>query len=158
MRGKAWALARTAVFTVFVPGTVAGYLPYAILRNAGWDSPPVVIWCAAVLVLSFGLALYLVCAWRFSVDGLGTPAPIDPPRTLVARGPYRFTRNPMYVAVLAVIAGEALLARSTTLAVYGVAVFAFFFAFVVLYEEPVLSAKFGGAYDAYRAAVPRWVL
>jgi protein-S-isoprenylcysteine O-methyltransferase Ste14 len=157
MGKKAWALTRTAVFTLVVPGTVAGYIPYTLIRNRTWEWPPVFIWCATLPLFALGLALYLSCAWRFAVDGLGTPAPIDPPRTLVVRGPYRFTRNPMYVAVLSVLAGEALAARSTALAAYGALVFACFFGFVVAYEEPVLRSTFGGAYDAYRASVPRWI-
>jgi protein-S-isoprenylcysteine O-methyltransferase Ste14 len=157
MGTKAWALTRTGVFTVIVPGTVAGYVPYLLTRGSPWQPLPLAIWCAALPFFAIGLSLYLSCAWRFAIDGLGTPAPIDPPRTLVVRGPYRVTRNPMYVAVLSVIAGEALLARSTTVAAYGGAVFVCFFLFVVLYEEPVLGATFGNAYDAYRGAVPRWI-
>jgi protein-S-isoprenylcysteine O-methyltransferase Ste14 len=152
-----WALLKTAVFTVIVPGTVGGYVPYLMTRDHPWDWPPVLVWYAAMPLLAFGLALYLSCAWRFAVDGLGTPSPVDPPRELVVRGPYRFTRNPMYVAVVSVIAAEALIVRSTALATYGLSVFACFLLFVVLYEEPILHTKFGPAYDGYRAAVPRWI-
>lgn len=154
---RAWVLSKTAVFTLVMPGTIAGYVPYGLTRATPWESPPIIVWCAAVPILALGVSLYLWCVWRFAADGLGTPAPIDPPKTLVVRGPYRVTRNPMYVAVLAVITGEALLMRSTMLAQYGVAVFAGFFLFVIGYEEPTLSATFGSAYDAYRAAVPRWI-
>jgi len=153
----AWALLKTAVFTMIVPGTVGGYVPYLLTRDRPWQSPPVLVWFAAIPLLAFGLALYLSGAWRFAVDGLGTPSPVDPPRALVVRGPYRFTRNPMYVAVASVIASETLIAGSLTLAVYGASIFACFFLFVVLYEEPVLRTKFGPSYDSYRAAVPRWI-
>jgi protein-S-isoprenylcysteine O-methyltransferase Ste14 len=154
---KTWTLIKTAVFTIVVPGTVGGYVPYLLTRNGSWQSPPILVWFAAMPLLAFGLALYFSCAWRFAVDGLGTPSPVDPPRALVVRGPYRFTRNPMYVAVASVIASETLIAGSPTLVVYGASVFACFFLFVVLYEEPVLRSKFGPSYDSYRAAVPRWI-
>ena len=154
---KTWVLTRTAVFTVIVPGTVAGYLPYTLTRDRSWEWPSVLVWCAALPLLALGLTLYLSSAWRFAIDGLGTPAPIDPPRRLVVRGPYRFTRNPMYVAIISVIAGETLITRSPTLAAYALSIFACFFLFVVLYEEPILHAKFGPAYDGYCAVVPRWI-
>ena len=153
----AWALVKTAVFTIIVPGTVGGYLPYLLTRDRSWEWRPALVWCAALPLLVFGLMMYLSCAWRFAVDGLGTPSPVDPPRALVVRGPYRFTRNPMYVGLLSVIGAETLIVRSATLAAYGLLVFACFFLFVVLYEEPVLLTKFGPSYDSYRAAVPRWI-
>ena len=156
MGRKVWVLTKTAVFTVIMPGTIAGYLPYGLSRADRWQWPAGV-WFAALPILALGAALYVWCVWRFASDGLGTPAPIDPPRTLVIRGPYRFTRNPMYVAVLSVIAGEAVLVRSATLLTYGAVVFVGFFLFVVAYEEPVLRAKFGASYEDYCAAVPRWI-
>ena len=90
--------------------------------------------------------------------GLGTPAPIDPPKTLVVRGPYRWTRNPMYVAVLAVLIGECVVTQSAALAEYSVAVFFGFYAFVLFYEEPTLGHKFGDEYRQYCARVPRWIV
>ena len=157
MARQAWALMKTAVFTVVVPGTVAVYVPNALTRGANWTEPTGWVGYTGAVLLLCGIALYLRCAWDFAVRGLGTPAPIDPPRTLVVRGPYRMTRNPMYVAVLAVLIGEALIARSTALAAYAAIVFVGFFLFVLLYEEPVLRSKFGASYDDYRAAVPRWI-
>jgi hypothetical protein len=89
--------------------------------------------------------------------GRGTPAPIDPPKELVVRGLYRFARNPMYVGVLAVIAGQSWLFGSPPLAIYALAVFACFHVFVIAYEEPTLRRHFDGAYERYCAAVPRWL-
>src|SRR5919198_1431798 len=93
----------------------------------------------------------------FAVVGLGTPVPFDPPKRLVMRGPYGWTRNPMYVGMISILVGEAVMERSVVLAEYAVAVLIGFFAFVVLYEEPTLRAKFGAAYDEYRGRVPRWI-
>jgi hypothetical protein len=93
-----------------------------------------------------------------SFCGRGTPAPIDPPKTLVARGPYRWTRNPMYVAVTSVLIGECMMTRSPSLWRHALAVFVGFNLFVRLYEEPTLREKFGDEYGAYCARVPRWIV
>ena len=108
-------------------------------------------------LIVFGAAVYAWCAFAFSVRGLGTPAPIDPPKVFVATGLYRWVRNPMYVGVLAVLAGENLLARSRDLAIYSAIVATFFHLFVMLYEEPALHRQFGASYDEYKRAVPRWL-
>lgn len=104
-----------------------------------------------------GLALYLACVLPFATLGRGTPAPVDAPVHLVVVGPYRFVRNPMYLAVLLVIFGQAIIASSAALALYGAAVFMAFVAVVLVYEEPTLRRQFGDQYRAYCARVPRWV-
>ena len=154
---RLWAVAKTIVFTIFVPGTIAGYVPYRLTRGAIAVLPADWLGFLGLLPAAFGVGLYLHSAWQFAVTGLGTPAPIDPPKTLVVRGAYRWTRNPLYVAVTSVLLGEVLMVRSAALAHYAAAVFAGFFAVVLVYEEPVLRAKFGGAYEDYCARVPRWL-
>jgi protein-S-isoprenylcysteine O-methyltransferase Ste14 len=150
-------LAKTALFTLVVPGTVAVIVPRALARAAGpAAAPPLPLAAVALALGAAGAALYLVCAFDFA-RAAGTPAPIDPPKALVARGPYRFSRNPMYVAVLAVVLAQALWHRSAALAAYAAAVATAFHLFVVLYEEPALARSFGDAYARYRARVPRWV-
>jgi len=153
----AWTLVKTAIFTVVLPGTVAVYLPNAVTGGAIMNGPRNAAGYAGLALLAFGLALYLRCAWDFATVGLGTPAPIDPPKTLVARGPYRWTRNPMYVAVTTVLAGEWMMTRSSALGWYVLTVFIAFNAFVMLYEEPTLRAKFGDDYRQYCARVRRWI-
>ena len=149
---------RSAAFVILAPGTVVGYLPYRILKRsekpaaARWDFSSV---CAAAL-FALGLAVLLRCVWDFAAAGRGTLAPIDPPRRLVVRGLYRFTRNPMYNGVLAALGGEAWFFRSVPLLEYAIAVFLVFHLFVVAYEEPALKKRFGEAYAEYRCAVPRW--
>jgi protein-S-isoprenylcysteine O-methyltransferase Ste14 len=149
---------RSLLFTLILPGTIGGYLPYAILRGGG--AAPATGPAERMLgdaVLAAGLAIYVWCVADFALAGRGTPAPIDPPRELVVRGLYRFARNPMYVGVLAVIAGQAVRFASLPLAVYAIVIFAGFHRFVIGYEEPALRRSFDGAYERYCAAVPRWL-
>ena len=113
--------------------------------------------CAGGLLLLLGGALLLETFARFALQGLGTPAPIAPTKTLVVTGSYRFVRNPMYVAVLSLIFGQGLLLGNTAVLVYGLIVWLTVHAFVLLYEEPTLSANYGAQYDRYRASVRRWI-
>lgn len=149
---------KNLLFTVLVPGTVAGFLPYRIVVRGGQalTVDPVRLWLAGPLMI-LGSATYLWCLRDFAVTGRGTPAPIDPPKHLVVRGLYRYVRNPMYVGVLLVIAGWAALSASGAVLGYGVVVTLVFHLFVVVVEEPLLRRQFGEAYDAYRRTVPRWV-
>src|SRR6266540_351001 len=89
-------------------------------------------------------------------DRRGTPAPVAPTETLVVGGLYRYVRNPMYVAVVAAVLGQALLLGRAVLLAYAAAVWLCVAAFVRWYEEPVLAARYGARYEAYRRAVPAW--
>ena len=109
-----------------------------------------------LLILAGGYLL-LECFGRFAWQGGGTPAPVAPPERLVVSGPYRRVRNPMYVAVLTLILGQAALFADPRLVVYGLAVWAAFHIFVLVYEEPTLRRSFPRDYAAYFAAVPRWL-
>jgi protein-S-isoprenylcysteine O-methyltransferase Ste14 len=150
-------LLKTALFTVLVPGTLGVYIPYRMLARAErtWDLGAFrhLGW----IPIAMGAALYVRCAWDFAVTGRGTPAPIDPPKELIARGPYRWVRNPMYLGVLSVVLGEALFFGAPVFVGLAAAGFTFFHLFVVLYEEPTLEASFGEAYARYRRTVPRWL-
>jgi protein-S-isoprenylcysteine O-methyltransferase Ste14 len=157
--GRAGAIAKTLLFTVLVPGTVTIYVPRRILLSrSGNDALPIgpLRYLGAAL-LAAGAAVYLWCAWDFATAGRGTPAPIDPPRSLVERGLYRHVRNPMYLGILLLLVGEAMLFRSRALLAYAGLVFLFFFLFVVAYEEPALRRKFGQTYERYCDRVPRWI-
>jgi protein-S-isoprenylcysteine O-methyltransferase Ste14 len=153
------ALIGSAIFLVIAPGTIAVYVPWALSR---WHMAPplfglIAVRLTGVLLIAAGLPLLLESFARFAIEGLGTPAPIAPPRHLVVSGLYRYVRNPMYVAVLLLIFGQALLFGSVPILRYGVAVWLAFFAFVLLYEEPSLRSKFGAEYDDFRKHVPRWI-
>lgn len=145
-------------FFVAAPGTVAGFIPFLLTDGrpapallgpdwTRWAGMPLVAAGAASLVESFV---------RFVTVGRGTPAPVAPPDQLVVTGQYRYVRNPMYVALLAIVTGEGLLlARPILFAYAGLLALAFHLR-VLFYEEPRLTAQFGAGYDDYRRHVPRW--
>ena len=158
MRSRTASLAASALFLIAAPGTVAGYLPWALSRwrfAGDFGGSPLLPAAGAGLVLA-GAAVLVECFFRFAWRGLGTPAPIAPTRRLVVTGLYRHVRNPMYVAVFALIAGQALLFGSLPLLVYAAAVWVAFHLFVLLYEEPTLRRQFPADYEAFVGAVPRW--
>jgi len=149
----------SALFLIIAPGFVAGLAPYWL---TGWKVGSPLLGAPAFRYLGAALiglgAVGLVDSFvRFAVQGLGTPAPVFPTERLVVTGLYRYVRNPMYVAVVAAILGQALLFGSPTLLVYCAAVWLAFHLFVVAYEEPTLRAHYGPGYAAYRANVRRWV-
>ena len=146
---------KTLVFTVLVPGTVAGYFPWSIVRDVPLAVTRWVI--PAGLCSVVGVAIYLWCAYDFGVVGLGTPAPIDAPKRLVVRGLYQYVRNPMYVGVLMVLAAWNMLYRTEDLLTYTLAVFVLFNLVVFLYEEPNLHRLFGDEYSDYRSQVGQWL-
>jgi protein-S-isoprenylcysteine O-methyltransferase Ste14 len=148
-------LIRNAVFTVVVPGLGGAWVPAWLLTRGGGTATPVA-W-EAVPVIAAGAALYLWCAWNFAAVGRGTPGPWDAPRRVVARGPYRWVRNPIYLAALLVVLGEAGLFGSLRLLAYAGVLAVCFHLFVAGYEEPALRRRFGPDYLAYRRAVPRWI-
>lgn len=146
---------KNLLFTVLVPGAVAGWLPWLIVQERsphGGASAP-----ASAILFAVGVSIYLWCVWDFAAFGRGTPAPIDAPTRLVVRGLYRYSRNPMYVGVLTTILAWATLYRAPVLVAYAACIGAVFHAFVMLYEEPHLLRTFGGSYDRYRAQVGRWL-
>jgi protein-S-isoprenylcysteine O-methyltransferase Ste14 len=150
------AAAGSALFFVLAPGVVAGLIPWWL---TGWEREdlwaPLRVVGGALLVV--GLAVLLHAFARFVVEGLGTPAPVAPTEHLVVGGLYRYVRNPMYLAVLSLIVGQALLLGQLELLAYAALVAAAFVAFVRFYEEPTLHRQFGEEYDAYRKSVPGWI-
>ena len=144
---------RNIMFTIVVPGLGAVLAPWWILSSHGGAT--VAAW-AAVPVIAVGAGLYAWCAWNFAAVGDGTPGPWDAPRRVVATGPYRWVRNPIYLAALLVILGEAWLFMSLPLLVYAAAMAAFCHLFVTGYEERKLARQFGDSYLEYRRTVPRW--
>jgi protein-S-isoprenylcysteine O-methyltransferase Ste14 len=149
---------KTLIFTVLVPGTVGGVIPWLLLQWSGEAvMPSLSIWMIGLLPLLLGVGLYFWCAGAFTFIGKGTPAPIDAPIFLVREGPYQRVRNPMYLAVLSTIIGEAILFHSLLLVGYMLLVWVVVHLFVVFYEEPSLRHRFGESYEAYLRTVPRWL-
>jgi protein-S-isoprenylcysteine O-methyltransferase Ste14 len=152
---RARAAAGSLVFLALAPGVVAGLLPWLL---TDWDStdPPLALQLAGGALIAAGAAVLLSAFGRFVIEGMGTPAPVAPTEHLVVGGLYRHVRNPMYVAVAAAIIGQAALLGRPGLLLYALAFVAAVAAFVRLYEEPVLSRRYGAEYEAYRAGVPAW--
>jgi protein-S-isoprenylcysteine O-methyltransferase Ste14 len=158
-RPPLWALAGTVVFVALVPGSVVGLGPFLL---TGWSlSPPflgtALTRIAGVLLIAAATPLFVSFASRFVVEGHGTPAPVAPTKHLVVGGPFRWTRNPGYIAVVGLLVGQALLFGSPAVLVYAAAVALAFHVFVVFYEEPTLRRTFGAEFEAYCRAVPRWI-
>jgi len=148
--------AGSAAFFLAAPGVVAGLVPYWL---TGWreSAPYPVPVRAAGAVMIAGGGLVLVAAFvRFVREGRGTPAPLAPTDQLVVGGAYRYVRNPMYLAVLTVIVGQALVLGRPALLLYALAVLAATASFVRWYEEPALRDRYGERYEDYRRAVPAW--
>ncbi|HUL16191.1 MAG TPA: isoprenylcysteine carboxylmethyltransferase family protein [Terriglobales bacterium] len=156
---KSFALVKTSIFTLLVPGTVALYVPYRFVVAEGrWFEMPRWPWqYLGILPFLVGVAIYLWCAWDFAVTGLGTPAPIDAPRVLVVKGLYRYMRNPMYAGVLNIILGWAVWFASRRVFIYFCCFWLAAHLFVLLYEEPTLKRKFPGQYADYCQRVNRWL-
>ncbi len=152
-------LIKTLIFTILVPGTVSVGIPYLLLSSGlGRYSYEIGAFrLVGFLPIVLGTGFYLWCAWDFVFSGKGTPAPVDPPKVLVRTGLYRRTRNPMYVGVLLVLVGEAVLFQSLTLLIYALLIGIVFHLWVLSYEEPTLNRKFGVAYEEYCKGVPRWI-
>jgi protein-S-isoprenylcysteine O-methyltransferase Ste14 len=149
----------TSVFFAAAPGVVAGVVPWLL---TGWDvATPTDHWAVARILgglLVAGSTAVLVSAFvRFAREGLGTPAPVAPTQHLVVGGLYRYVRNPMYLAVVGAITGQALLLGQLALLTYAAAVAVAVATFVYGYEQSTLSRQFGAEYDDYRRAVPAWL-
>jgi protein-S-isoprenylcysteine O-methyltransferase Ste14 len=144
-------LLKLLAFMIAAPGTITLWLPLFLLfpeirhRPIAWGAPTL----GAGLLIGLGITGYIWCALDFVFAGKGTPAPIDPPKLVVVRGLYRFTRNPMYVSVLILLTGESLFFRSVALLEYAAVVAIGFHLFVVFYEEPALRKRMGTSYQEY---------
>ena len=136
-----------------LPGVVSVVVPALIADGlASW---PLIVLGGLLIALGLGLIVQTVAL--FATVGQGTLAPWDPTARLVVRGPYRRVRNPMISGVLCVLLGETLLFGSPALLAWFAIVFAVNAVYFPLVEEPGLRRRFGADYEAYRAAVPRWV-
>jgi protein-S-isoprenylcysteine O-methyltransferase Ste14 len=148
-------IVRNIVFTVVVPGLGGVWVPWWILTRHGGTATPVA-W-EAVPVIAAGAALYVWCVWNFATVGDGTPGLWDAPARVVATGPYRWVRNPIYIGAFLVTAGESWLFLSLPLLAYAGVMAVFCHVFVTGYEERTLVRRFGRSYLDYRRTVPRWI-
>lgn len=149
---------KTLIFTILVPGTLLGIVPWLLLQSSAEAvMPSLSVWLIGLLPFFVGVILYFWCAGAFTFIGRGTPAPIDAPVFLVRSGPYRWVRNPMYIGVFSVLIGEAILFHSLSLFEYVLLAGIVVHLFVVFYEEPQLARRFGESYETYLRTVPRWL-
>jgi protein-S-isoprenylcysteine O-methyltransferase Ste14 len=158
MQVKLAAVVGSFIFFWLAPGIVAGWIPYLL---TGWrmQAPLLGVTVGRLLggfVAAVGLVCLIECFARFALEGRGTPAPVAPTEDLVVSGLYRHVRNPMYVAVLALVVGQALIFGSRDLLIYAGVIWLLFHMFVLVYEEPALERQFGQSYVAYKAKVRRW--
>ena len=149
----------SGVFFLVAPATIAGLVPWWIAR---WNfRPPFLglepLRIVGALLIAAGAVVLLESFTRFALKGLGTPAPVYPTRHLVITGFYRHVRNPIYVALVSAIVGQALLFGDVRLLSYAAIVWLAVHVFVVVYEEPTLRRSFEGEYDVYLSKVPRWL-
>ena len=152
-------LVRTIVYATLFIGLVLVFLPARVLSAAGVTGPisfgvPQV---AGAIVTTAGAAVATWCILTLALVGKGTPAPFDPPRRLVARGPYRYVRNPMYLGAALALSGAALFYEAGALWAYAMGFLVLMHLLVVWYEEPTLRRSFGADYDAYCRQVRRWL-
>jgi protein-S-isoprenylcysteine O-methyltransferase Ste14 len=151
-------LLRNLIFTVLQPGLVAGVIPYYIVRGElSLETPWPLHTYFGIGILVVGLIIMLRCILQFALEGKGTLSPVDPTRRLVVRGLYRYSRNPMYVGVMMILIGEAIVAQSGSLWIYLTIIFIGFNLFIMLHEEPRLKKDFGEEYLFYCKSVRRWL-
>src|SRR5947209_15879774 len=153
-----FVLVRAVAYAALFIGFVLVYLPGRFLSWSGIAEPttteaPQV---AGMIMVAIGTAIALWCVLTFVFIGKGTPAPFDPPRKLVIRGPYRFVRNPMYIGAGMTLAGAALFYQSLSILIYACLFLLITHLFVVFYGEPTLRRTFGDEYEAYFRRVRRW--
>jgi protein-S-isoprenylcysteine O-methyltransferase Ste14 len=153
---------RGLIFTILVPGVLIVLVPALMARghhSSGW-----LLW-AGWLVTGLGGVVYGSCILQFLLAG-GTPAIFftrrlrfligEEPAKLVELGLYKYSRNPMYLGALTLVAGQAMLYGSGRVAIYAVTIAIIFQLVVVFLEEPHLKRKGGESYTAFCARVPRW--
>jgi protein-S-isoprenylcysteine O-methyltransferase Ste14 len=162
---KLWI--RAILFTLLIPGSVAGLFPWLISRSSEstLDLGPGRYF--GIPVLLFGIILYMISAWSFVVKGGGTPAIwfIGPLQAVIGKEPeklvkgisYRWTRNPMYLGVVSSVFGQALLFDDLSYHYYGAGLWIVFHLVVTILEEPHLRQKYGASYIAYCKATSRWI-
>jgi protein-S-isoprenylcysteine O-methyltransferase Ste14 len=151
-------LLRSIFFTILQPGTVTILIPYWLVSSRGVGvSRSQALRYSGLPLIVIGAAGLLWCIWNFFSAGRGTISPIDPPKHLVVRGLYKYVRNPMYVAVVTILLGEAIFFRSLPVLIEAGIFVVLANLFVILYEERALGKQFGESYEEYRQTVGRWI-
>jgi protein-S-isoprenylcysteine O-methyltransferase Ste14 len=152
--GMSKSFARAVLAFIALPGVVAYIVPVLL----GPTPPEASAWAGlGIATIITGTTLLLLCVREFYLRGKGTLAPWSPPRHLVTSGPYQWSRNPMYVAVLLVLIGWCMLSRTRALYAYTAAIAVAFHLRILLYEESRLKESFGEEWARYTRETRRWV-
>jgi protein-S-isoprenylcysteine O-methyltransferase Ste14 len=148
----------SAIFFAGAPAIVAGVIPWSLTHWRQGEPYPgkIAMQCLGGLMVAIGTVTLVNAFVRFVIEGLGTPAPVAPTEQLVVGGLYRHVRNPMYIAVIGIVVGQALVLQRPVLLAYAATIGFAMAAFVRGYEEPALTRQFGEQYQCYRREVPRW--
>lgn len=158
MDSRVFAIARTLVVAPLFVSIWTWFFPrwFARAKGVAFEARPSAL---ALALMIAGLLIMVRCVWDFAWTGRGTPAPFDPPRRLVINGLYRWVRNPMYLGMGILLAGEALLLPSIAqeIVIMMVILWAVVNGFIMLYEEPKLRDLFGDDYKRYCENVRRWI-
>lgn len=151
---------RNLIFTILQPGIVAGLVPFLILKKLEQPSNTecnTILELLGLLSFGLGLLLFLGCVYCFIRYGKGTLSPADPTKALVATGVYRYSRNPMYIAILLILFGESMYFQSIILGTYSLIVGLLFHLYIIFVEEKRLRKEFGPHYSVYCQRVKRWI-
>jgi len=141
---------------IYAGGFAAGYGAHRLLPIRLWLEPTVVQSLLGWGLLVGGVLLAVSAAYLFRRAGT-TPNPAKPTSALVIWGPYRFTRNPMYVGMATLYCGGTLLLNDPWPLAFLPLVMALVQRRVIAREEAYLERKFGDVYRAYKARVRRWI-
>ena len=150
LRAITFATLFIAFFLIYIPGNLLSWAGINRPTEIGWQQ------VTGLAVGTAGAVIAFWCILTFATIGKGTPAPFDPPRKLVNRGPYRFVRNPMYIGATIALTGAAVYYQSASLVIYAVIFVLVCHLFVVTYEEPTLRRSFEREYAEYCSRVHRW--
>ncbi len=150
---------RNLMYTILMPGLVAGLIPYLIVRDELNKDLFPLHWFhyLGVILFVIGLVVLIFCIFKFAIEGRGTLSPTDPTKRLVVTGLYRFSRNPMYIGVIIMLIGEAIFTLVVDLWIYSGVVFLLFNFFIMTIEEPRLKKDFVEEYKQYCIKVMRWI-
>ena len=139
------------------PLVYAAAIGSGLLAESAWPMPLVpgaTLLGGAVMLVAVALFFFAVRALRRA----GTPVPGDRPTTAIVRsGPYRYSRNPIYLAFSLLQLGIAGWVNSLWLVLTLVPAAALMSLVVIPREERYLKRRFPSEYSAYRAAVRRWL-
>ena len=153
-----WAILGTLIYLLLLLPFFLIWIPYRILLSPEqiYVFDIGVFRYLGLVPIALGVIIYVFCSLSFVFIGKGTPVPFTPTKELIVTGLYRFVRNPLYIAAVFVLAGEALLFQSIGIFIYCLVMFGIFNVHVLM-EETLLAEKFGTRYEQYCKSVPRWI-